>query len=160
MAKVVKKLVLSPFMLRKAIGYTLHATELKFNVSFNFSWAAASPDSVQYLTLPYGITLPNGSTTAWKVYKYVLDGTITTTVAWNHIGLTEEEYNKKKEEEAKAEEEANNPSGGGTPTVPSIPGTDDEDMFIDIEDIYSFDPDFIKLPSYEVKPPDMSPDEL
>lgn len=160
MAKVVKKLVLSPFMLRKAIGHTLHASELKFKVSFNFSWAAASPDDPQYISLPSGVTLIGGAVTAWKIYNYVLDGDITTTTTWNHIGLSEDEYNKKKEEEAKAEAEANKPSGGGAPTVPSIPGTDDEDLYIDVNDIYSFDPDFIKLPSYEIKPPDMSPDEL
>lgn len=163
MAKVVKKLVLSPFMLRKAIGHTLHASELKFKVSFNFSWAAESPSPyrLQYISLPSGVTLPpNGAVTAWKIYNYVLDGDITTTTTWNYIGLSEDEYNKKKEEEAKAEAEANKPSGGGTPTVPSIPGTDDEDLYIDVNDIYSFDPDFIKLPSYEIKPPDMSPDEL
>lgn len=162
MAKVVKKLVLSPFMLRKAIGHTLHASELKFKVSFNFSWAAESPspNRLQYIPLPSGVTLSDGALTAWKIYNYVLDGDISTTTTWNYIGLSEDEYNKKKEEEAKAEAEANKPSGGGTPTVPSIPGTDDEDLYIDINDIYSFDPDFIKLPSYEIKPPDMSPDEL
>ena len=146
MAKVVKKLVISPFMLKKAIGQTLHASQFQFDIMFSFPWAAGRSD--QYLTLPAGITMPDGYKYAWKSYTYETNTNVKASVVWNHIGLSEAEYKRVKEEERKAEEN-NKPSEEEEPE-------EDADIYNEIEDTYTFDPDFIKPPASDTKPTEFS----
>lgn len=138
MAKVVDTLVLNHFDLIKAIGTTLHGSNLTFTIIGKGAWCSI-PDS--YINLPEGIKA-DGTSDVWRVYTRSLYSSLTITAYWNFIGLNEEEYYKKKEELAKEEEneEETDPDSPEIPDIiiPDIPEIDDSE--------YVFDPEFIKFP--------------
>lgn len=129
MAKVVDTLVLNHFDLIKAIGTTLHGSNLTFTISGKGEWCSI-PDG--YISLPTGIKA-DGISDVWRVYTRSLYSSLTITAYWNFIGLNEEEYYKKKEELANAPD----PESPDI-VVPDIPEIDDSE--------YVFDPEFIKFP--------------
>lgn len=129
MAKVVDTLVLNHFDLIKAIGTTLHGSNLTFTISGKGEWCSIHDG---YISLPTGIKA-DGTSDVWRVYTRSLYSSLTITAYWNFIGLNEEEYYKKKEELANAPD----PESPDI-VVPDIPEIDDSE--------YVFDPEFIKFP--------------
>lgn len=143
MANVVDTLVLNHFELIKAIGTTLHSTDLTFTISGKGTWCSIHDG---YIQLPEGIKT-NGSEYAWRAYTRSLYSSLTVTAFWDYMGLNEEAYYKKKEEVAKEEE------GETAPDAPELPDItpDLPDIIIpdapEIDDSeYVFDPEFIEFP--------------
>lgn len=138
MAKIVDTLVLNHFGLIKAIGTTLHGSELTFTISGKGTWCSI-PDGA--IRLPEGIKA-DGTSDVWRVYTRSLYSSLTITAYWNFIGLNEEEYYKKKEELAKEEENEGetDPDSPELPdiVVPDTPEIDDSE--------YVFNPEFIEFP--------------
>lgn len=150
MAKVVDTLVLNHFELIKAIGLTLHNSELTFTISGNGKWCSIDDG---WIALPEGVTLPGGAKYAWLEYTRNIYSSLTVNVFWDFAGLSEDAYYKKKEELAK-EEESEGGSGEETdPNAPVLPDItpDLPDIIIpdapEIDDSeYTFDPEFIEFP--------------
>lgn len=151
MITAVTKLTLNKFLLRKAIGTTLHATSLSFMLRGSGSWSTASVDPVE---LPRGATYKGQTALGITSDQKLESNLLYANLEWAHFNKTEEEYNEIKKKE-KEEEEANKPNPP-TPTDPSQPEEEEpeEDIFIIIDDLITFDPEFIKLPSYEIEAPD------
>lgn len=138
MAKVVDTLVLNHFGLIKAIGTTLHGSELTFTISGKGTWCSI-PDGA--IRLPDGITT-NGAVYAWRSYTRTLYSSLTVTAYWDFLGLDEEAYYKKKEELAKKEENEGE-TDPDTPELPDIVIPDTPDIS---DPDYKFDIEFIEFP--------------
>lgn len=132
MAKVVDTLVLNHFGLIKAIGTTLHGSELTFTISGKGAWCSIHDG---YISLPTGIKA-DGTSDVWRVYTRSLYSSLTITAYWNFIGLNEEEYYKKKEELA-------NEADSDSPELPDIPVPDTPEID---DSEYVFNPEFIEFP--------------